>query len=53
MTAREEFNCILNDCANPRAVYGALMGLTLGIAEQKPNNPREALLEDLKKGESK
>lgn len=53
MTAREEFNCILNDCENPRAVYDALMGLALSLAKQKPNNPREALLEDLKKGESK
>jgi len=50
MTAREEFNNMLNSCACPRTMYDTLMGLALSIAKQKPNNPREALLEALKEG---
>ena len=57
MTAREEFNRMLNEFEHPRAVYGALMGLASAVAEQKPDDPRkallEALMEEMMKGESK
>ena len=50
MTAREEFNHMLNTCKYPRAVYVVLMSLANAIAEEKPRNSREALLEIPKGG---
>ena len=48
MTAREEFNRMLNSCEHPRSIYNALTSLLEGIADQKPDNPRAALLEAMK-----
>lgn len=57
MTAREEFNFMLNACARPHAVYNALLGLASGLADKKPDEPRAALLAAVqaaeKEGESR
>lgn len=53
MTAREEFNRMLNASLYPRAAYNTLSALAASISSQTPDNPRAALLEGLKKGESK
>lgn len=50
MTAREEFNHMLNSYEHPRAIYNALMSLVNAIVEEKPSNPRAALLEAVKGG---
>ena len=47
MTAREEFNRMLNASLNPRAAYNALMGLVSTMNSQTPNNPRQALQDAL------
>lgn len=50
MTAREEFNLMLNSCQHPRAVYNVLFRL---VASTPPDNPRIALLEAVKEGAKK
>lgn len=53
MTNNERFNRMLNDCRYPRAVLAALVALAPAIKEAKDGEQQKALLEVLKKGESK
>lgn len=48
MTAREEFNLMLNSCQHPRSVYNSLFGL---VTTTPPDNQRITLLEAIKEGE--
>lgn len=52
MTAREEFNRMLNASPNPRATYNALSAFVTGMNSQTTNSPREALLEAVEEGEA-
>lgn len=49
MTAREEFNRMLNASLDPRAAYDALSALA-AISSQTPDDLRAALLEALEEG---
>lgn len=51
MTAREEFNLMLNSCTHPRTVYAAFLRFASTLAKEKPDNPRASLLTIVKGGE--
>lgn len=48
MTAREEFNRMLNACHDPIRVYNALSALASSTDVQNTENPREAIVNALR-----